>query len=102
MKRFKTLAEFKRAHKNDGGHFFDRKTMSFFNSRIETGLLRDEYFITSEQFVSSTGIADKRKYTIRQIDGLQVKTVSDFNTITSLSKAKEILFASVKWIKQTE
>lgn len=57
------MADFKKEHKADEGHFFDRKTMQFFNSRIESGLLVGGFFITSEQYDENT----ERFYAVRQI-----------------------------------
>ena len=57
-----TIADLKRS--SLAGHFFDRATMDFFNSRIESGIYRTGprtgYFVTSEQFAS-----DPREYTVR-------------------------------------
>ena len=59
------MAEVRRLHTAAGGHFFDRATMRFFNSRIESSLYQGGYFITSEQFVDSTGEAHAREYRVR-------------------------------------
>ncbi len=85
----KTLAEFKKVYT---GHFFDRKTMKFFNSRIESGLLKGRYFITSESNMRNT----ERFYNVREITQREngewtINTVSDFNTLKSLSSAKHRL-----------
>ena len=71
MSNFKTLADFKRAHKAAGGHFFDRGAMRFFESRIESGLLRGGYFITSEAYGDGT----PRFYQVRQIDESDLRNV---------------------------
>ena len=72
LSNFKTLADFKRAHKAAGGHFFDRGAMRFFESRIESGLLKGGYFITSERFASISYDADieipSRMFHVRKID----------------------------------
>lgn len=85
---FKTLAEFKAAYKKTGMHFFDRKTMRFFNTRIESGLLKGKYFITSEAFKES----QPRLYTLREIqDDLQIKTVGQFNSCKTKEEAKRLI-----------
>lgn len=45
----KTMADVRAANKAARKHFFDRATMKFFGSRVESGLLRGGFFITSEQ-----------------------------------------------------
>lgn len=46
---FRDMADVRAANKALGRHFFDAKTMKFFGSKIESGLLKNRYFITSEQ-----------------------------------------------------
>ena len=83
--QFKTLGEFKRAYKATGMHFFDRKTMRFFNSRIESGLLKGKYFITSEQFDEKA----LRYYTLREIQpDLSINTVGEFQQYKTKEAAK--------------
>lgn len=68
---FATLAEFKAAHKAAGGHFFSRGAMRFFESRIESGLLKGGYFITSESY----GDGSPRFYQVRQIDLADLRSI---------------------------
>jgi hypothetical protein len=56
---FKTLAEFRQFNKETGRHFFDRDTMWFWNSRVESGLIKGRYFITSEDSVSFQGTPER-------------------------------------------
>jgi len=87
-----TINDVKRKNKEIGHNFFSEDTMRFFNSRIETkgNLIGDKFFITSEQFVPSTGVADDRKFTIREFDNKtgMIDTIGDFNKHSSLSSAK--------------
>jgi len=57
-----------KAHKNAGGHFFDKDTMEFFSSRI----LHDTYEPTTGMFVTSDVFGeepeDPRTYAVRRID----------------------------------
>ena len=46
---FKTISEVKQANTNLGHHFFDRDTMRFFDSKIESTLYKNQCFITSEK-----------------------------------------------------
>lgn len=86
--QFKTLAEFKAVYKSTGMHFFDRKTMKFFNSRIESGLIKGKYFITSESDMRN----ENRFFNVREIEyDLQIKTVGEFNTLFSKEKAKSLI-----------
>lgn len=45
---YKTLADVRAANAAAGFRFFDRGTMKFWNSRIESTLIRGRFFITSE------------------------------------------------------
>lgn len=93
MKTFNTLAEFKAIIKLQGSHFFDRKTMSFFRSRIESGLLHGSYFITSESDMRDT----ERFFNVRLIrfidgtDEYTIKTVHGFNELKTKEQAKQLI-----------
>ncbi len=85
---FKTLAEFKAAYKATGMHFFDTKTKRFFNSRIESGLLKGKYFITSESDMRN----ENRFFNIREIQpDLQIRTIGEFNTLRTKDRAKDLI-----------
>jgi hypothetical protein len=60
---FRTISDVKAANKAAGLYFFERSTMRFFNSRIESPLYKGRYFITSER--GSHDIL--RRYTIREV-----------------------------------
>lgn len=75
-----TMADVRRLHTAAGGHFFDRATMRFFNSRIESSLYQGGYFVTSEQFVDSAGEAHAREYLVRHFyaeDPRRIVTVGE-------------------------
>ena len=89
-----TLAEVRRENKKSGSFFFSKDTMKFFDSRVETkgNLIKNKYFITSEQFHGTEG-SQPRKYTIRQFDvknPKNIETVGSFNTVKSLGEAIKI------------
>ena len=73
---FKTIAEVRQANRAIGHHFFDRKTMAFFASRVESGLYAGRWFITSEK---AGFTSERRTYTVREVmpDG-KVNTVGEF------------------------
>ena len=71
------------------GHFFDKGTMSFFKSHIESGIYRTGprtgYFVTSEQFED-----EPRQYTVRAYkpeDG--VTTVGEFYGMATRDEARD-------------
>jgi|TARA_X000001036_G_C20670924_1_gene802423 hypothetical protein len=80
-----TIADIKRNNKESGHHFFDKFTMRIFNSRIETGLYKDNTFITSEQFDV------ERVYTIRRAldGGVKIERIGELGQFKTLEDAKE-------------
>ena len=76
------------------GYFFDKATMSFFNSRVESGIYRTGprtgYFVTSEQFED-----EPRHYTVRAYrpeDGVTaggISTVDEFYGMATRSAARD-------------
>lgn len=79
------------------GHYFDKSTMRFFNSRVLSAVFpgkTEVYFVTSEQFVGSEYTAP-RAYTVRAFNPEtdSIRTVEPFNKMTrykALSAAKEL------------
>lgn len=64
-----TIADIKAANHVKGGHFFDRSSMRFFDSKILSTVYQGVggvFFVTSEQFHGSRGYTAPRKYTVRQ------------------------------------
>lgn len=71
---FEDLAAVKAANKAKGHHFFDADAMQFFNSMVESVLIRGRYFITSEQ---PLGLG--RRYTVRYAnDDGTIDNIGDF------------------------
>ena len=102
FQQFKTLAEVKKANKQIGDHFFDRQTMEFFNSRIESKLINNnknqkqnkQFFITSEQFKDNgiNGYIAERLFTIREATKTgEIKTIGEFQGYNSKEQAKKEL-----------
>jgi hypothetical protein len=70
-----------------GSHFFERDAMRFFRSKVQEPVFQGPggiFFLTSERFVSSTGEASPRRFTVRQFDPETggVSTVGEFNKLT--------------------
>jgi len=68
-----SIDEVKSASNMRGKHFFDKPAMRFFRSRIAQSAYQNEeskvaYFVSSEQFVSSSGYAEPRKFSVRSFD----------------------------------
>ena len=81
----KNLVNFKRLNKENGGKFFSQATMDWWNCKIESELLKDKYFVTSER----RDIKDAKMFTVRSCDWSDgsVETIDDFNSYDTLGKA---------------
>jgi hypothetical protein len=81
------------ANRKIGNHWFDRGTLKFFNTKIESGLIGGRYFITSERYDET----QPRLYSIRiaRPDGT-IGTVGDFQGYTSREDAREAVRGIVK------
>lgn len=73
-------------HQNHGGAFFKKKTMKFFNSRVESGLYKNMCFVTSE----STFDEKQIRYTVRRFfdDFKHIETVSAFLEYDNVKDAR--------------
>lgn len=79
---------------NENGHWFDKDTLSFFNSKMpQRGFKHKDsyYFITSEKFGDN-----ERKYTPRRLDlnTGEIETIGEFNTLDrngAISLLREVL-----------
>lgn len=87
-----TIAEVKEKNREAGQHFFEKDTMRFFDSRIESKVYQGTYFVTSEQFHGLAGDGE-RLFTIREFDYETGKVDTAGNTrfqeFTSLEVARE-------------
>tara|TARA_A100001391_G_scaffold175080_1_gene137798 strand:+ start:82 stop:387 length:306 start_codon:yes stop_codon:yes gene_type:complete len=85
---YKTISEIKAVNKANGYHFFSTDTMRFFSGKTHRGVYGGKYFVTSEQFVSTSGVRHPRKYTIRKAhpDGA-IDTVDTFQKFSTLDEA---------------
>jgi hypothetical protein len=82
---FADMSDVISANKQVGGHWFERSTMRFFKTKIESRLIAGKRFITSER-----GPNDARKrYTIREAkpDG-SIDTIGEFQQFSTLAQAR--------------
>lgn len=94
IEEFSSVPQMKAAVRNSGSHWFDKNTMRFFNSKIETGILQKRFFISSER----QEITDPKRYTIRYFvrdnnatPALDCHTVGEFEQFETLADAKDYL-----------
>jgi hypothetical protein len=89
---FKTMGDVRAANSQITGHWFDRDTMQFFNTRIESQLIAGRYFITSERRDNTF----PRLFSVRQAlpDG-RIETVGRFQAYES----KEAALAALEAIR---
>lgn len=83
---YQTIEDVKAANRQIGGHWFDRSTMRFFNTKIESGLIGGKYFITSERRDDDC----PRLFTVREArpDG-GIGTVGEFQGYQSREDARD-------------
>lgn len=90
---YTTLDDVRNANEKIGAHWFDKSSMRFFKTRIESRLIAGKRFITSE-----CGPDERRKYTIReaQPDGM-IDTIGGFQGFNALRQAKaHVLMSKVE------
>lgn len=82
MKR--SMADVRRRSAETGHHWFSRKTMQFFKSRIESTLYKNGCFVTSEEPPYGA-----RRYSVRRAmaDG-SIETVGDFMAYRHVEDAR--------------
>lgn len=80
---YRTIRDIKKANKNNGGHFFEKDTLRFFQSKVYDEVYQGKYFITSERFQN-----EATKYTVRQCDEEgDISTVGKFQAYQTLHEA---------------
>lgn len=89
-KRLFSMADIKELNREAGQYFFERSTIRFFKSCIESGLLKGGYFITSEEPPHGG-----RKYSARKVDYLNgsIETLSDFCEYSTKEDARDAIKA---------
>ena|SRR3990167_7849321 len=89
MTTYFTISQIKEANRARGHHFFEPATMRFFRSRVLRGVIGGRYFITSEQFESSTGYRAPRKYSVREcLDNGEIRTHDEFQAFETPAQAR--------------
>lgn len=83
------MSEAKQVYKSNGGHFFDRDTMKYWGSKVESSLLKGDFFITSENACDGS----RRYYNVRKFTNnyTKVETVSTFNALPSKAEAMKVI-----------
>jgi len=86
---YATMTDVITANSQVGGHWFEKSTMRFFNTRIESRLIAGHRFITSEK-----GPDEVRRYTVREAlpDG-SIDTVGEFQQYETLREAKAVVLS---------
>jgi hypothetical protein len=93
---FANLAEVKKANANSGRFWFSPATLEYFHCRVETGLIRGRYFITSEcrepepyrDVRGREQEATERRYTVRYAqDDAAIETIGEFMQYGSCAEA---------------
>jgi hypothetical protein len=76
---YKTIEDIKKANKNRGHHFFEKDTLHFFDSRVESRVYGGRFFVTSEQDHGAT-YEMPRRFTVRRCeDDGTINTATDFH-----------------------
>ena len=88
---YKNMKEIKQANRVIGGHWFDKDTLEFFGSVVESHVFYGRFFITSER-CRWDGDNGDRFYTVRECnqDG-QIRTIGGFQAHKSLNEAIHFL-----------
>lgn len=80
-----TINSVKQTNKKAGGFWFSPATMSFFETVIESELIDDLYFITSEVDPS-----ERKRFSVRKVidEGEDIETVGEFHSYRTLNEAE--------------
>lgn len=85
---FKTMDDVRAANRAIKQQWFSGGAMKFFNSRVETELIRGRYFITSEMMYNDTD----KKFSIRAVKpNGEIEDISEFQEYATLEEATEDL-----------
>ena len=85
---YKTIAEIRAKNKEAGKYFFSRNSMRFFNSKIESGVLEGQYFITSERYEPE----QPKMYTIRKaLETGHIINMGEFRQFYTVEEAKDYI-----------
>jgi hypothetical protein len=83
----------KELSKQNGSHFFDKSTMQFFNSQIQSGCNGKGFFITSERCDCNY----PRLYTVRRMmSNGDVETIGKFQEFKTIKVARQKIIEVIK------
>lgn len=82
-----TITDIKKINAEKGFFFFSKKNMRLFKSKIESGLYKNNCFITSECNFDGT----KRFYTVRKFnpESGSIETIGEFQQFKTIDSARE-------------
>lgn len=91
-RQIKSIQELKALAHENGSHWFDKSSMRYFGTRIESGILFGRYFITSEQPPNGP-----RRFSVRTFDSeADIETVGEFASMRSRGEAMQFLKTHMK------
>ena len=87
----KDMADVAYWNKYIGHHFFDKGTMEFFGSKIESGLYKNNTFLTSDE----DAFGANRAYTVRHYNpnNAHIDNISSYRQFKTRVEAKEFALA---------
>ena len=85
LANYYSIEEIIEANRRNGGHFFDRAALRFFNSRIGSAVYGGRFFITSEQFDRDSS---PRLYTIRECRNGSIEDLGSFQQYATGAAAR--------------
>lgn len=95
----RTIDDIKRANKEAGKFFFSPSSMRFFNSKIESHLIYDRFFITSERYEKG----QPKLFTIREVmDDYSIENLSEFQQFSSKHRALTFLNAHIDTLEAND
>ena len=80
-----TISEVKSIVTANGSHFFDKDTMKYWGTSIETSVFKNGCFVTSENDFWET----ERLYTVRRFNGTSIDTIGEFQRYKTKEAARE-------------
>lgn len=84
----RTIETIKTENKRAGRFFFSRDTMRFFNSKIESHLIYNRFFITSER----PSKEDRKRFTIRTVgEDYDIGKLGEFQQFATKKQALDYL-----------
>lgn len=95
---FESMAQVKRLNRATAHHWFDRDTMAFFGSAVESNLRFGRLFVSSEQppVEANDVLGRPRAFTVRcSTDDGRVVTVGEFMAHATLDAALDALYTAV-------